>query len=431
MRGSGLASIFFIAITLFPASAPRAQDADNPTLRAGVGRVGDNLSKHGKSLIALDDDISLEIDPAIIAKGDRLKLIPKTGDTTALGWLVVTSGDGEPPRGKVRGASREIPADSNLEFVIDDNEQVNAFLPFIKSLTSAFYDDPLKGPLRVAVIDVVNPYGERTQAGDTVLETISRHICGRPQFECVKREKIVEEMWRLRVPTSRGLSVHSEKALMRTIGDAVMVTGHLRLSETGEAELVLLARSQGRAKRDGGVWRKFVAPQEMFGTGKAAFERVTVKYADVPTGLLKFRLANSPQLDGMQADHIGSSDLGGWMSGHDGDGGITMEPSRHFVFVDGESLAMNPDGNFRELPVAAGERRVRIGYYPQATGVGVALPRPARPVEKSFEIHVNPGETVEITILSGIIGTHGIIAADLLTRSIVNTREVFYLHAFP
>ena len=343
MKGTMLAAVFFIVALIFPAGVSLAQNADGPALRAGVGRVGDNLSKHGKSLIALDDDISLEIDPAIIAKGDRLKLVPKTGDSNALGWLVVTSGDNESPRGKVRGASREIPADSNLEFALDDDEQVNVFLPFIKSLASAFYDNPLKGRLRVAMIDVVNPYGERTQAGDTVLETVSRRICGRPQFECVKKEDIVEEMWRLRVPTSRGLSVHSEKALRKALGDAVMVTGHLRLSETGEAELVLLARSQEKTNREGGMWRKFVAPPEMFGTVKEACERVTVKYADVTPGLLKFRLSSSPQLDGMNADHIGSSGLGEWMSGHDGDGGVAVEPARHFVFVDGESLAMNPD----------------------------------------------------------------------------------------
>lgn len=431
MRGAGLAAIFFIATLFVPAMESTAQDVDNPALRAGVGRVGVNLSKKGKSLIALDDDISLEIDTSIIAKGDRLKIVPKNGDSNALGWLVVTSSDNEPPRGKVRGAAREIPADSHLEFALDDGEQVNVFLPFIKSLASAFYDDPLRGPLRVAVIDVVNPYGERTQAGDTAFEMISRHICGRPQFECVKREKVVEEMWRLKVPTSRGLSVHSEKALRKTLGNIVMVMGHLRLSQTGEAELVLLARALEGAKREGNVWRKFVATPETFGTTGEAFERVTVKYADSPQGLLKFRIANSPKLDGMKADHIGSADLGEWLGGYDGDGALSVEPSRHFVIVDGESLAMNPDGNFQEWPVAGGERRVRIGYYPQATGSGVVLARPVKPVEKNFEINVNPGETVEITILGGIIGTHGIIAADLLTHSIVNTRGVSYLHAFP
>lgn len=413
MKGARLAAVLFLATLFVPAVESTAQDSDNPALRAGVGRVGANLSKKGKSLIALDDDISLSIDPAIIAKGDRLKIVPKNGDTNALGWLVVTSGDSEPPRGKVRGAALEIPADSNLEFALDDDEQVNVFLPFIKSLASAFYDAPLKGPLRVAVIDVVNPYGERTQAGDTAFEMISRHICGRPQLECVKREKIVDEMWRLRVPTSRGLSIHSEKELRKALGGAVMVTGHLRLSQAGEAELVLLAKSPEAARREGGVWRKFVATPETFGTTREAFERVTVKYADVPLGLLKFRLASSPKLDGMKADYIGSADLGEWMGGHYGDGATAVEPSRHFVIVDGESLAMNPDGNFRELPVAMGERRVRIGYYPQAAGPGVVLARPVKPVEKNFEINVNPGEMVEITILGGIIGTHGIIAADL------------------
>jgi hypothetical protein len=408
-----LGALFFLALLFVPAEVSIAQKAENPAWRTGVGRAGENLSKKNKSLIALEDDLSLEIDPAIIAKGDRLKIVPKTGEPNALGWIVVTSGDGEPPHGRVRGAMREIPADSQLELVLADDEQVNVFLPFIKSLASSFLHDPLKGPLRLAVIDVVNPYGERTEAGDILFETLWRHICGRSQFECVKREKIVEEMWRLRVPTSRGLSVQSEKALSKALGDAVMVTGHLRLPETGEAEFVARARAPEGAKREGDVWRKFVAPAEVFGITKTAFERVTVKYTDVPSGLLRFRLASSPELDGMMADHIGSSDLGVWMVGNNGDGVVVAEPSRHFVFVDGESLVMNPDGNFRECPVAAGERRVRIGYYPQATGSGASLARPSKPVEKSFEIHVNPGETVEINILGGITGTHGVIAADL------------------
>jgi hypothetical protein len=41
------------------------------------------------------------------------------------------------------------------------------------------------------------------------------------------------------------------------------------------------------------------------------------------------------------------------------------------------------------------------------------LARPSKPVDKSFEIHVNPGERVEINILGGITGTCGVIGADL------------------
>ena len=412
MRIARLAAVS-LALLLVPEGASIAQQTDNPARGAGVGRVGENLSKKSKSMVALDDDLSLEIAPAIIVKGDRLKIVPKTGDANALGWLIVTSGASEPPRGKVRGASREIPADSQLEFVLADDDQVNAFLPFIQSMANAFLDDPLKGPLRVAVIDFVNPYGERTQAGDIMLETLARRVCGRPQFECVKREKIVEEMWRLHIPTSRGLDVHSLKALNKKLGAAVIVTGHLRPTDKGTVEFILRAVSMDRPERDGEVWRKFEATLETLGITDAAFGRVTVKYSAVSPGLLKFHVANSPKLDGMMADHIGSSDLGGWMSGHEGDGGVVAEPSRHFVIVDGESLVMNPDGNFHERPVPAGECRVKIGYYPHAAGAGAPSARPVAPVEKNFDIHVEPGETVEITILSGITGTRGVIAADL------------------
>lgn len=412
-----LATLFLLALLLVPAGASIAQQVENQPRSCGVGRVGENLSKKNKSMVALDDDLSLEIDPAIIAKGDRLKIVPKTGDSNALGWLVVTSGGGEPPRGKVRGASREIPADSHLEFVLADDEQVNVFLPFIQSMANAFLNNPLKGSLRVAVIDFVNPYGERTEAGDIMLETLLRRVCGRSQFECVKREKMVEEMWRLRVPTSRGLDAHSLQVLKKTLGAAVIVTGHLRPSGRGMVEFILRAISTDEPERDGEVWRKFEAPLETLGITDAMLGRVTVKYTDVSPGLLKFRISRSPNLDGMMADHIGSADLGGWMAGHDGDGGIVAEPARHFVTVDGESLVMNPDGAFRERPVAAGERRVKIGYYPHAAGVGPSLAKPATPVEKSFDILVEPGETVEITILSGIAGTCGVIAADLRRAS--------------
>lgn len=413
MTGARLAAVFLLSLLFVPAGASIAQQAENPARSWGIGRVGENLSIKSKIMIALDDDLSLEIDPAIIAKGDRLKIVPKTGGANALGWLIVTSGDGEPPRGKVRWAAREIPADSLLEFVLADDDQVNVFLPFIQSMANAFLDNPLKGPLRVAVIDFVNPYGERTEAGDIMLETLSRRVCGRPQFECVKRDKIVEEMWRLRIPTSRGLDVHSVKALKKTLGAAVIVTGHLRPSNKGMAEFILRATSMNESERDGEVWRKFEAPLETLGITDTALGRVTVKYADVPPGLLKFRVANSPKLDGMMADFIGSADLGGWMTGHEGDGGVVAEPSRHFVIVDGESLVMNPDGNFHERPVASGKRRVKIGYYPHATGSGAPSARPVPPVEKNFDILVEPGETVEITILSGITGTRGVIAADL------------------
>lgn len=410
MTNAKLGALFLLTLLLVPTGVSIAQQAQNPARSPGVGRVGENLSKKNKSMIALEDDLSLEIDPAIIAKGDRLKFIPKTGASIALGWLVVTSGDGEPARGKVRGAAREIPADSLLEFVLADDEQVNAFLPFIQSMANAFLSDPLKAPLRVAVIDFVNPYGERTQAGDIMFETLLRRVCGRPQFECVTRGKIVEEMWRLRVTTSRGLDVHSLRAMKKALGAAVIVTGHLRPTDKGTVEFILRAVSTDRPDE---VWRKFEPPLETLGITDEALGRVTVKYADVPPGLLKFRVASSPKLDGMMADFIGSSDLGGWMSAHDGDGGVVAEPSRHFVIVDGESLVMNPDGNFHERPVAAGKRRVKIGYYPHATGSNAPSAKPAAAVEKSFEIHVEPGETVEIVILSGIIETRGVIAADL------------------
>jgi hypothetical protein len=404
-----LAVILFLGLLFVPATASTAQQAQNQARRNGVGQIAKNLSD--KKMISFDDDLLLDIGPAIIARGDRLKIVPETAGSNAMGWLVVTSRDGEPARGKVRGAAREIPADSYLEFVLADDEQVNVFLPFIKSLADAFIDDPLSGPLRVAVIDVINPYGERTQAGDAMFETLSRHICGRPQFECVKREKIVEEMWRLRIPTSRGIGANAEKALKKALGAAVILTGHLRLSDAGVAEFILLARTLDGPELGGDVWRKFEAPPEIFGITGAAFGHVTVKFTDVPPGLLRFRVADSPELDGMMADHVGSAELGGWITGHDGD--VAAEPSGHFVFVDGESLVMAPDGRFREQPVAAGERRVRIGYYPQAVGSGVSPARPNTPVEKSFDIHVEPGETVEITILGGITGTRGVIAADL------------------
>lgn len=408
MTNARLGALLLLAFLLVSAGVSIAQQAQNPARSPGVGRVGENLSKKNKSMIALEDDLSLEIDPAVIAKGDRLKFIPKTGGANALGWLVVTSGDSEPARGKVRGAAREIPADSLLEFVLADDDQANIFLPFIQSMANAFLSDPLKGPLRVAVIDFVNPYGERTQAGDIMYEALLRRVCGRPQFECVNREKIVEEMWRSHVPTSRGLDAHSLRAMKKALGAGVILTGHLRPKDMGTAEFILRAVPVDGPDE---VWRKFEAPLETLGITVAALGRVTVKYADVSPGLLKFRVANSPKLDGMMADFIGSSDLAGWMTGHEGDGGVVAEPSRHFVIVDGESLAMNPDGNFRERPVAAGKRRVKIGYYLHATGAPSA--RPPAPVEKSFDITVEPGETVEINILSGIAGTRGIIAADL------------------
>lgn len=414
MTNARLAVVFFMAFLFIPAGASTAQQAENPARRDGVGQIAKNLS--GKKMISFDDDLSLDVDPAIIAKGDRLKIVPKTGASNGLGWLVVTSRNGEPPRGKVRGAAREIPEDSYLEFVLADDRQVNIFLPFIQSLADTFIADPLKGPLRVAVIDVVNPYGERTEAGDIMFEKLSRHICGRPQFECAKREKIVEEMWRLRIPTSRGIGGNAEKALKKALGGAVIVTGHLRLSDPGVAEFILRARTLDGPERDGEVWRKFEAPPEILGITGATFGRVTVKFMDVPPGLLRFRLADSPELDGMMADYVGSADLGGLITGHDG--GVVAEPSGHFVFVDGESLVMAPDGRFREQPVAAGERRVRIGYYPQATGSGASSARASASVEKSFDIHVEPGETVEITILGGITGTRGVIAADLKRLSV-------------
>lgn len=412
MRASRMAVALFLAFLHVSATASTARQAENPAQLNGAGRIAKNLS--GKKMISFDDDLSLDIDPAVIAKGDRLKIIPKTGGPSGLGWLVVTSRNGEPPRGRVRGAAREIPADSLLEFALADDEQINVFLPFIQSLAGAFIDDPLKGRLRVAVMDVVNPYGERTQAGDIMLETLSRHICGRPQFECVKRGNIVEEMWRLRVPTSRGIGGATEKALKKAIGDAVIVTGHLRLTDTGVAEFILRASTLDGPGR-GEVWRKFEARPETLGVSEAAFGRVTVKFTDVAPGLLRFHLADSPELDGMTADYIESSDLGGWITGPGGD--VAATPAGHFVFVDGESLVMTPDGRFREQPVAAGERRVRIGYYPQALGSGVSPARSNTPVEKSFDIHVDPGETVEITILGGITGTCGVIAADLKRSS--------------
>lgn len=335
---------------------------------SGIGGIKENLSGPNKKMIALDDELSLDINVGLIAKGDRLKIVPKTGASTALGWIVVTSDGAESPRGRVRGASREIPADSLLEFSLPDKEQVNLFLPFIRTLADSFIDDPLKGPLHVALIDVINPTGDRTEAGDKLFDIISRHICGRPQFECVKRQKIVEELWRLRVPTSRGLDDATERELKTAIGPAIIVTGHLLISDSRTASLILQARNPENPTRDGGIWRRFDMPAETLGVDTESFKRVTAGFTEARRGLLRFKIETPAELDGLRVDHIGTADLGEWIAGQDT--GYVAEPSEHFVFVDGESLAMNPDGRFRDKPVAAGIRRVKIGYYPSVANPG-------------------------------------------------------------
>lgn len=390
---------------------------------AGTEFAGDVAQRGEGRFMTVGDSAALDVDPAVIVKGDRLMVYtevkPGAGRSedggnrlVPAGELVVTSASNEEPRGRLAAASREILGGARLAFVLDREDQVNIFLPFLQSMADTFLEDPAGAPLRTVPLDVTDPYGDRTLATDAVLEKLERSVCARPQFDCSGRAGLSEELFRMGASTSRGLSGAALERLAGRLGADVFVMGRMRVEEDGRLDIVLAAISAGRRGGARQVWRRFRLLPGAAGLSSPPPGDVTVRSRERRPGRLRLALSRVDRVEGMVAEYFSYRDVEGLAK----EAGARVEDvyaSGFYARVNGVPMAMGPDGVFHDGPFPVGVARVTFGYYPTVEKDGGAEERALRPFEKTMKINVAEGEKTVVGLVGKIEGRYAVIVGDV------------------
>ncbi|MBI5814800.1 MAG: hypothetical protein HZB29_04235 [Nitrospinae bacterium] len=370
-----------------------------------AGYINGNAS--GSRLISAGESVTLEADPSRLVKGDRLDIIVdgRNAGSRKAGILVVTSGPGEPAAGIVTSAGMEIGDGARVDFAFTTGAGNSPYLPFMRALAGEFINTPAGAPLRVAFLDVVNPHGARTQAGDAVFRMARAALCGRPQFDCMAQDKIAETIWRHGSATSRGLFATSMEDVAAALDVEVMVSGYLRNMDN-KGELILAAINPANPGAPP-LWMKLALNLDEAG-GAEAFEKVTIPFRRAPMGHLKIRLGHAPTMDKLMAEYVEYADVSGWMRS-----ASNVAPGGYYAVVGGRKRTMDAGGSLYDADVAAGSSSITIGFYPVGVSDGGKELRAAEVVEKTVQLHIAPGERVEMTVYGKVEGGTAVIAAGL------------------
>ncbi|MGK7345791.1 MAG: hypothetical protein ACNS63_08275 [Candidatus Nitrospinota bacterium M3_3B_026] len=394
----------------------------SPPALAETEFAGDIAPRDEGRFMTVGDAAALDIDPAVIVKGDRLMVYTKAKPGARgrnggrglipAGELVVTSASSEAPTGRLAAASREILDGARLAFVLDRDEQVNIFLPFLQSMADTFLGDPGGGPLRVVPLDMTDPYGDRTRATDAVFEKLEKHLCLRPQFDCSGSAGLSEELFRIGVNTSRSLDDAALERLGGRLGADVFVMGRMRVEEDGALDLVLAARNAGQKNKTRQVWRRFRLFPGAVGLQAESLDEITVRHRERKTGRLRLALSRVDSVEGMRAEYFSYMDAES-LARSAGARVEDIHASGFYARLNGAYLRMSPDGVFLDGPVPAGTARVTFGYYPTVEKDGGIEERALRPFEKTMKINVAEGGETTVGLVGKIEGRYAVIVADV------------------
>lgn len=400
--------IFMTAGAVVPANTW----AENPRDEKFVGTA---LAPDGRSrFISPGSPVFLDIEPKIIVKGDALDVY--SGSSFALnihsnpakaGRIIVTSGTGEPPRGEVVWASKEIIDKAPLSFSLDEKEQINVFLPFLQSLADTFLEKPLAHALRVAPIDIVDPYGDRTSSTDAAFIKLARHLCARSQFQCVDTARIENEMKKIGVSTSRGIDKDAAGRFRSALGADVIVSGRMKKSG-GKTDLILIARN---LKKPELMWRRFEFNHGELGLDGNRMEEVTVSYKEKRRGALKIRLMEVNTVEGMKADFFHYTEAKELFDRNDHRG--IAGAGDFFMELDGQPVDISGDGFLYDSVISAGRHGVIFGFYPYVLANGISYMKSGQPVKKEMEIFVEAGAAMTLTLVGKVESGFAIIAGDI------------------
>jgi hypothetical protein len=274
--------IFFVAFTGFALSFSPAFSSETRAEKSEM--IGEIRSgPEAVTGITYGSVTPININRDLIAKGDRLDLYKKVDDQLTehlalkrVGSLIVLSGSGSPPIGKIIKLSEEIDGVTYVAFTLPKSHQLNRYLPFIKSMADSFALEPEVRPLKVALIDAINQYGDRTKLTDALFKKVIKSICERPQFLCADRSAVTEILRNYKIATSRNIDSDIERELLSKQGVEVIVTGHL-LKRDNKIEFLLRARSTREDSEPRQVWRIFKFPDTGFVSKMTEQERAFIK----------------------------------------------------------------------------------------------------------------------------------------------------------
>lgn len=274
--------IFFVAFTGFALSFTPAYSSETRAEKSEM--IGEIQSgTEAVTGITFGSVMPININRDLIAKGDRLDLYKKVDDQFTdhlalkrVGSLIVLSDSGSPPIGKIIKLSEEIDGVTYVAFTLPESHQLNRYLPFIKSMADSFALKPEVRPLKVALIDAITQYGDRTKLTDALFLKVIRSICERPQFLCADRRAVTEILRNQKIATSRYIDSDIERELLSKQGVEVIVTGHL-LKRENKIEFLLRARSTREDSEPRQVWRIFKFPDIGSGSKMTEQERAFTK----------------------------------------------------------------------------------------------------------------------------------------------------------
>lgn len=414
-----LSIIWFAAILTIPLFSASASSSETRAQMPEM--IGEIPAGSGAVTgISFGSITQIDIDPDLVARGDRLDIykIADDGSSVArrkpvlkrVGSLVVISGSESPPAGKVIRLSEEINGKTFVAFTLPVSRQLNQYLPFIKSMADSF---PVKSefkPLKIALIDAINPFGDRTALTDALFEKVIQRVCERQQFLCADRRDVTTVLRNHQITTSRNIDSSAERELLSKLDVEVIVTGHV-LRRENKIVFLLRARSTRSNAEPRQVWRLFRLPDSAAATNLPGPDRITHLNVASKKGWLNVRFIDVLTADGMSVEYFFHEAL----LDYSGASGLSVKSARPVdIFVKLNGAVYNQDGNglFYSGPVKAGKIEITAGYYPAVTIDGETKKLSESPVRKTFTIYVGEGDNFYLNIIGTVEKGFAIIAAD-------------------
>lgn len=406
-----LALLFLLANTLLLITQWERVAFANNDANPSVEMVGEIVTDSGSSFASMEDEVALAIDPSLIVKGDVLGLYnSKHPDAKLIGHVLVMSNSDENQRGKLINTSREIFGETFIGFELPKKTELNRFVPYLQSLADLYLASPGQAPLNVALIDVVNRYGDKTEGGDILLKKIRSSVCSRPQFSCAPQAKLTEYLWSEGVVTSRNIDRKIERGLRKRLGIEVIITGHIKETDSG-IDLILMATHTDTGYKPRAMWRRFAFSYDKLEFSPSSLASVTTSFRKRSMGKLAIRRIKVKSVDGMKVEYFSYENLIDWIDTADGKNDSVMAGD-FFVRVDGHAYPMDMNGVFYNDKITAGKHRVTFGYYPAILKNGRTLTRAKVPLQKNIEIALSEGEALNLDVIGKIEGSYGILIGD-------------------
>ncbi len=375
---------------------------------ANVNIVGD-FTIDRSEFLDMGEIIELHIDQNLVAKGDRLNIHSSTNGKVLpepVGQVMVTQIIEGSVIGKVVELTKEITGMGYVAFALPLDEQLNRYLPFIKSLMKTFATR--QDIITIAALDVIDQYGNRTSMGDMLYQEISGRICARPQIKCLDSARVHKVVWGDHPNTSRSLDELANQLIKERLGADVLVTGHY-LVNGYSVELILQATATQKEIQPRQMWRKFILSPDEFNIHDIE-HRITVPYNKVERGGVKISRLSINDFKSNKVDYFYHDSLNGYTGL--GDQAINdVVDSDVFITIDGdEKLYPNGEMVYCDKLMEAGNHRVTAGFYPARADAGDG--NYITPYKKTIEIDMKAGERLMMNIAGGIVNGNAVIIID-------------------